>query len=249
MTIQNVLIIGSNSLIAQKCSYLFAQQGCRLFLSARNAEMMESHRTQLLNNWAKSVELFPMDALEFDKHDVLIERAVNYFGGVIDVVLIAYGILPDQNLADKNRYSAMKDFSVNGNSILSLCHLIANLLEEQKQGCLAVVTSVAGLRGRKNNYYYAAAKAALNCMLSGLRNRLAYLPNIQILTIMPGLIETPMTAGIKKNILFAKPEKAAKDVYNAICNHKEILYTPRYWRLIMWIVRLIPEKIFKKMTI
>jgi decaprenylphospho-beta-D-erythro-pentofuranosid-2-ulose 2-reductase len=111
-----------------------------------------------------------------------------------------------------------------------------------------VISSVAGDRGRQDNYIYGSAKAALSVYLQGLRNRL-HKDGISILTVKPGFVDSPMTAELKKNLLFAKPVQVAKAIIKATKNKKDILYTPFFWRPIMQIIRLIPERIFKRLSI
>jgi short-subunit dehydrogenase len=111
------------------------------------------------------------------------------------------------------------------------------------------VSSVAGDRGRKANYIYGSAKAAFSTYLSGLRNRL-YENNVQVLTVKPGFVPTKMTEGLDlPPNLTAQPEDVASDIYKAQNKGKNILYTKSIWRLVMLIIKHIPEFIFKKMSI
>ena len=109
------------------------------------------------------------------------------------------------------------------------------------------ITSVAADRGRKTLYVYGAAKAGLSSFTDGLRGRL-HSHGVQVLNIKPGVIDTPMTAHLKKGLLASTPEKLAADVYKAVLKRRDILYTPARWRAIMFVIRHIPERIFKKLT-
>ena len=133
-------------------------------------------------------------------------------------------------------------------SVVSLLTPIANQLEKQHYGCIAVISSVAGDRGRQSNYVYGAAKGALTIFLQGLRNRLQA-ANVCVLTIKPGFVDTPMTADLKKGALWAKPESVAKGIYRAIKRRKNSVYLPWFWWPIMMVIRHIPEPIFKRLKL
>ena len=127
--------------------------------------------------------------------------------------------------------------------------LIIDDFEKQKYGCLAVITSVAGDRGRQSNYVLGSVKAAVSTFLEGLHCRLNK-ENINIITVKPGFVDTPMTAHLKKNFFFTEPQKIGMKIYRVIINGKNgVIYVPGYWRIIMFIIRNIPEFIFKKMSL
>ena len=121
-------------------------------------------------------------------------------------------------------------------------------MEERKYGCIAVISSVAGDRGRQSNYIYGTAKGALTLFLQGLRNRLAR-SNVQVLTLKPGFVDTPMTAHLKKGLLFVSPETIAKGILRSIQKKKNEVYLPWFWYFIMKIIKTIPEFIFKRMKL
>ena len=111
-----------------------------------------------------------------------------------------------------------------------------------------MISSVAGDRGRASNYIYGTAKGAVSIFLQGLRNRLSS-SNVNVLTIKPGFVDTPMTSHLPKNFLYAKPELVGEQIYDAISKQKDIVYIPKFWRLIMFMIKHIPEFIFKKLSI
>jgi short-subunit dehydrogenase len=143
---------------------------------------------------------------------------------------------------------ALEEFQVNCTSVISLLILLANYFEPRKRGCIAVISSVAGDRGRKANYLYGAAKAAVTVFLGGLRGRLAK-SGVSVITIKPGFVDTPMTASMRKGLLFASPRKVGEGIYHAMLKGKEVVYLPWFWRPIMLVVKSIPEPIFKKLSI
>jgi short-subunit dehydrogenase len=121
-------------------------------------------------------------------------------------------------------------------------------MEPRGQGTIAVISSVAGDRGRQSNYVYGAAKGMVTRFLQGLRNRLAR-KGVQVLTIKPGFVDTPMTAAFPKGLLWAKPESVAQGIVAAVDRKKDVVYLPGFWCLIMMIIRHIPEFIFKKLSL
>ena len=167
--------------------------------------------------------------------------------GQIDLVLIAYGVLPDQQTVQDDVESVLDSLNVNFSSTVSLLTRLATIFEKQKSGTIAVITSVAADRGRKTLYVYGAAKAGLSSFTDGLRGRL-HSHGVQVLNIKPGVIDTPMTAHLKKGLMASTPEKVAADVHKAVRKGRDILYTPPRWWAIMFIIRHIPERIFKKLT-
>ncbi|MDQ3267568.1 MAG: SDR family NAD(P)-dependent oxidoreductase, partial [Pseudomonadota bacterium] len=133
-------------------------------------------------------------------------------------------------------------------SVVSLLTLLANRFEEQGHGCLAVISSVAGDRGRQSNYFYGSAKGGLSVFLQGLRNRLAS-RGVQVLTIKPGFVDTPMTTGFKKGALWVGPNVIAAGIHRAIRRHSNEVYLPWFWWGIMTIIKAIPERIFKHLKL
>ena len=244
---RKMLIIGATSEIAQATAKLFAQQHDALFLVGRNADKLEAIAADLKVRGADQVDYMALDLNEFDKHLAMIEQADQCLEG-IDTVLIAHGTLDDQKACEQDYVKTEQALRTNFLSVVSLLTPIANRLEKQHYGCIAVISSVAGDRGRQSNYIYGTAKGGLTLFLEGLRNRL-HSANVCVLTIKPGFVDTPMTASFKKGALWAKPESVARGIYRAIKRRKNNVYLPWFWWPIMIIIRLIPEAIFKRMKL
>ncbi|MCK5525197.1 MAG: SDR family oxidoreductase [Thiomargarita sp.] len=244
---RKILIIGATSAIAQATAKLFAEKHHALFLVGRDADKLETIAADLKVRGAHQVDYTALDLNEFDKHDSMLEQANTSLEG-LDTILIAHGILDDQKAGEQDYTKAEQALRTNFLSVVSLLTPIANRFEKQRYGCIAVISSVAGDRGRQSNYIYATAKGALTIFLQGLRNRLQS-ANICVLTIKPGFVDTPMTANFKKGALWAKPEAIARGIYRAIENRKNTVYLPGFWWLIMMIIRHIPEPIFKRMKL
>ena len=156
--------------------------------------------------------------------------------------------MPDQNCCEQSFDLVRREFEINTLGTLSLLTHASNLFANQGFGTLCVISSVAGDRGRQSNYVYGAAKGAVSIFLEGLRNRL-YSKGVQVLTVKPGFVDTPMTAAFTKGRLWAKPEKVAKGIYKAVIHKKDVVYLPWFWSPIMLGIRWIPEAIFKRLRL
>jgi decaprenylphospho-beta-D-erythro-pentofuranosid-2-ulose 2-reductase len=244
---KRVLIIGASSAIAEAAARLWAVQGASLFLVARKADRLQAIAADLSVRGAAKVGTQIMDATDVAAHAAMFDAALAELGG-IDIALIAHGTLPDQKACEASVELALKEIDNNGLSVIALATCLANLMEAQGSGCIAVISSVAGDRGRQSNYVYGAAKGMVTRFLQGLRNRLAK-KGVQVLTIKPGFVDTPMTAAFKKGALWAQPDDVARGILAAIEKGKNEVYLPGFWWLIMAIIRHIPEPIFKKLSL
>ena len=244
---KRVLIIGASSAIAEAAARLWAVQGASLFLVARKADRLQAIAADLSVRGAAKVGTQIMDATDVAAHAAMFDAALAELGG-IDIALIAHGTLPDQKACEASVEVALKEIDNNGLSVIALATCLANLMEAQGSGCIAVISSVAGDRGRQSNYVYGAAKGMVTRFLQGLRNRLAK-KGVQVLTIKPGFVDTPMTAAFKKGALWAQPDDVARGILAAIEKGKNEVYLPGFWWLIMAIIRHIPEPIFKKLSL
>ncbi len=244
---KKILIIGADSAIAQASAKEFAKDGPRFFLAAYDKEKLALIAGDLKARGAESVETSSFDALDAASHAELLKKACSFLQG-IDVAFIAYGTLPNQEACQVSFEAAEREIQVNFVSVVSLLTPLANLMEEAGKGTIAVISSPSGDRGRQSNYVYGAAKGGLTVFLGGLRNRLAK-KGVHVLTVKPGFVSTPMTAHLKQGPLFVQPERVAADIYNGVESKKNVLYTPWFWKYIMFIIRHIPEAIFKKLKL
>ncbi len=244
---KKVLIFGGASAIATETAKLFAKEGAHLFLADISTARLEAVRDDIIAHYKTRIDIFELNVNDFDRHQEAFDAAVNAMDGV-DAVLVAHGTLPDQPKAQKDRELTLREFSTNGTSVISLLTIAANYFEQKKEGCIAAISSVAGDRGRQSNYIYGAAKGAVSLFLQGLRNRLSK-SGVGVVTIKPGFVDTPMTAHLDKNPLYASPAKIGSIIHSAMKSGKGIVYAPGYWRLIMLVIKMIPESIFKKLSL
>ena len=240
-----VLIIGAKSDIAKATARKYAKNGFDLYLAARNSDELEDFAKDIMIRTQRSIKVLELDILDYDSHQSFYNNLKEKPFGVISAV----GFLGNQEKAQSDFSEAEKITDTNYTGIVSLFNIIAYDFEKRRSGFIVGISSVAGDRGRKSNYVYGAAKAALTTYLSGLRNRL-YLTQVHVLTVKPGFVATKMTE--KLNLpekLTAQPKEVAEDIYKAQQNCKNVLYTKWTWRWVMLIIKMIPEWKFKGMNI
>lgn len=242
-----ILVVGATSAIAQATARVWATRGESLYLTARRESLLSACADDLRVRGAGTVAFERFDVLDRPSHQAMIERAAAALGG-IDCVLLAHGTLPDQAACEADVELAMRQIEINGNSTAALAMRIAARFESQASGTIAVITSVAGVRGRASNFVYGAAKAMVSALLSGLRQRL-FSKGIAVVDIRPGFVDTPMTESFKKGALWASPERVARDIVAAIDARRPVVYTPWFWRWIMLVIRHIPEFVFVRIKL
>lgn len=242
-----VLVVGATSAIAEQCARIWARRGDDLYLVGRNEERLARVAADLTVRGAHGVGLYVIDLNDIAAHAAMLDRAEAELGG-LDIVLIAHGTLPDQRKCELDVELAIGQIGTNAVSVVSLLTLLANKLEPQQKGTIAIISSVAGDRGRRSNYVYGSAKAMVTAFTSGLRQRL-HRSGVNILTIKPGFVDTPMTSEFQKSFMWAKAENVARTIVKACDGSGGVIYTPAMWRPIMTIIKLIPEAVFKRMSL
>jgi decaprenylphospho-beta-D-erythro-pentofuranosid-2-ulose 2-reductase len=244
---RKILVLGATSGIAEATCRIWASQGASLFLVARNAEKLSAVAADLKTRGASYVDIAVADLDDTEKHPELLAHAINSLTGM-DIAYLAHGVLGDQTDAERDFNTAAQIIHTNFMAPVSLLTWLANFCVQRHAGTLAVISSVAGDRGRKSNYLYGSSKAGLSAFLGGLRNRVDR-EGVTVLTIKPGPTKTAMTANLPKSEKFADPESVAESIVSAIDKRKDVLYVPFQWQPVMFIIRNIPERIFKKLNL
>src|SRR5277367_4146612 len=191
-----------------------AARNSRFMLVGRHRNRLTSVAQDLLTRGALEVDTWAMDLDDTAAHPEMLATAAERLGR-IDLALIAHGVLGDQHSAEADFEVAAAILHTNFISAVSLLTWLGSYLQAQRGGTLAVISSVAGDRGRKSNYIYGASKGALNLFLEGLRNRIDR-DGVNVLTIKPGFVATPMTAHLAHNALFRSPDQIARGVVKAV---------------------------------
>lgn len=245
MTEVPVLILGARSDIAKAVARKFAMLGHPIQLAVRRADSMVDDQADLRLRYGVPVTLHEFDALSPETH----EGFVNMLPELPMIAVSAIGLLGDQPESEQNIHAALTVMRSNYEGPASIMGTLANRFADRGSGTLVGISSVAGLRGRASNYAYGSAKAGFTTFLSGLRNRLA--PHgVHVVTILPGFVNTQMTEGMNlPPLLTAQPKEVAEAIYAAIRKQRNVIYVRPIWRLVMTVIKIIPEGVFKKMKI
>ncbi len=241
---QRILIIGATSSVAGELARLYLAQGDQLYLLARNEQKL----APLLREWGSSVlGSACLDFEELDANAQVIEEAYACCGW-FDLIVIAHGYLGDQMKSETHFEEAYRQISVNYLSVVAQLVALTKQFETfpNRSAQVAVISSVAGDRGRPRNYTYGSAKGALTLYLQGLRSR--YWGRIHWTTIKLGPVDSPMTVDHEKNVFFTTSPQAAQGIQRAIHRKRAEVYVPWRWSSIMTLVRMLPEPLFQKFS-
>lgn len=237
-----VAIFGATSAIAAEIARIYAGRGARLFLVGRDPAKLRA----LVDARGDAVAGFrEADLTAPGAAGVAVAAALEALRE-LDVAVIAHGWLGDQLVSERDAAEAERIIATNFTSVVALLVPLGNHFEAAGAGKIAVLSSVAGDRGRPRNYTYGAAKGALNVYLQGLRTRL-WSRGVRVQTLKLGPVDTPMTATHTKNLLFARADTVAAGVVAAIDASRAEVYVPWYWRLIMAVVRNLPERVLQRL--
>jgi len=241
-----LVVAGATSAIAVAVMREAVAAGDSLYLLARDEKKLEAVVADLRVRGGQ-VEGTVADLDDLSRHPALLEEARRTLGG-FDALLVAHGVLTDQQQAQADPTVFARDVQTNFVSAASLAEAAARLFEAGGRGTIAVITSVAGDRGRQSNYAYGAAKAGLSAYLSGLRNRLAA-AGVAVVDLKVGMVDTPMTAHLPKGPLFASASTVGRGIYRALQRRGDVVYVPWFWAGVMGVIRNIPESVFKKLKL
>ena len=244
---KQVLILGATSSIARAIASELAREGVSLFLGGRDLAELEHMAADLNIRYGIRAHYGSVDAEDFAAHEDFLENAIRTLGG-IDGVVFAIGYLGEQPKESADPVTALKIMNINLSAAISLLAPIANIFEKQGHGLIMGLSSVAGDRARPSNYVYGTAKGGLTLYLDGLRNRLDR-QGVKVITLKLGFVDTEMTYGKRGLFLVASPEQVAKSACQTLQKPSGVYYLPRFWRMIMLVIRLIPDSVFKRLNL
>jgi decaprenylphospho-beta-D-erythro-pentofuranosid-2-ulose 2-reductase len=240
-----VLILGAKSDIARAIAHRFAKDGYDLQLAARRVDALSDDKADLELRYGVSVSLHEFDALAIETHRAFARNLLV----LPDIAVCAVGYMGQQTESEHDMSAASIVVRSNYEGPASILAELANGFETRGSGALVGISSVAGERGRATNYVYGSSKAGLTAFLSGLRNRL-FKRGVHVVTVVPGFVATRMTEGMKLPArLTAQPDDVAAAIQRAILRKRDVVYVLRVWRIIMLLISIIPETIFKKSRI
>lgn len=245
MSTKAVLILGARSDMALAIAHRFAKAGHPIQLAARNAETLEAERKDMALRYDVDVSLHDFDVLETENFASFIDS----LPVLPHVAVSAVGYMGEQSENETDLSQAATVLRSNFEGPALILAELANRFEARGSGTLVGISSVAGERGRATNYVYGSAKAGFTAFLSGLRNRLAR-QGVHVITVLPGFVATKMTEDMDlPEKLTAQPDEVADAVHRAVVTGRNVIYVRGIWRLVMLVIRNIPEGVFKKMKI
>ena len=240
------IILGASSAMARAFARVQAAKGVHLALTGRDADDLSRVADDLTVRGAASIELFDVDLRNPDSFAAVLEHAKAH-NGPVSVAVFA-GSMPTQTEVEADP-SLMHDMVAdNYTGAAEFLLQIAPLMGERPGSEVVGVSSVAGDRGRVGNYVYGSTKAAFQTFLSGHRNRMGR-EGVHVMTVKPGFVDTAMTWGLDGMFLVASPDDVARDIDRGLARKRNVIYTPWFWIIIMTIIRTIPERIFKKLSV
>jgi len=239
----SVLILGARSDIARPLARLYAEDGYRVILAARDADRLAADAADLRIRYQQDIEIREFDVLDTDGHRAFLDKLKE----LPDTVVSLIGLMTPQAEAQIDFAAADLMLRSNYLGLVSILGEVAIRMEQRGSGTIIGVSSVAGDRGRATNYIYGSAKAGFTAFLSGLRNRLTG-KGVTVITIKPGFVRTRMTEGMDlPALLTAAPDELARAIRRAHQKKRLVVYHRPVWRLIMLVIRCLPERIFSRL--
>lgn len=249
--LHKMIIFGATSAIASHVARQSVEAGADVCCIGRDEQKLNRllDDLRIRGSSEQIIEGYTLDLSQYDQHQVIVNQAITTLGGC-DAVLLAHGRLPDQQACEASSSETLLAIKDNALCQISLLTILSEcLLARKHPAVIAVISSVAGDRGRQSNYIYGAAKGMLSIYLQGLRNRL-HAHMIDVVTVKPGFVRTPMTDGMARDsFLWANPDVVARGIVDAMRKGRSVVYLPFFWRYIMWIIKTIPECVFKKIKL
>lgn len=215
---------------------------------ARNPERLALLSRTLKDGGARDVTWAAHDFSNFDRHAAIGDAVFRELGAP-DLILVGHAVFEKDRPSPLHYPTLETAMRVNFLSVASLLSPILERLIAERRTCrLVVLSSVAGDRGKARNFAYAISKAALTTYLQGLRNWLGPY-GIEVLTVKPGLVRTPMTAHLPFSRLAVDAGRVARGIVRAVDLRRNEVYLPWFWWPIMAAVRGLPEIFFKRLKL
>jgi decaprenylphospho-beta-D-erythro-pentofuranosid-2-ulose 2-reductase len=244
--VQSALVLGGGSDIAQATLRRLVPQGCRtVVLAARRPDDLTDQVQALKDAGATDVRSVPFDALDTASHAETIESC--FSGGDIDLVLIAFGVLGDQEVLDDDPEAAAELVRANYVGVVSSGLAAARALRRQGHGTIVVLSSVAGERVRKANFVYGSTKAGMDAFAQGLGDSLAG-SGVSVLVVRPGFVHTKMTAGMEAAPFSTTPDAVADAIVDGLASGKQVIWVPPLLRWMMAGFRHLPRQVWRRVS-
>lgn len=245
--IESVLVLGGASDIAIATVEELARERTRtVVLAGRNPEKLDAAADRLRAAGATTVEVVAFDAADPASHEATID-AVWASHPDLDLVLLAFGVLGDQDAFDADPGAAADAALVNYAGAVSTGLAVAKHLRHQGHGTLAVITSVAGERVRADNVVYGSTKAGLDAFAQGLGDRLDG-SGASVMVVRPGFVRTSMTEGMPDGPMATTPEAVAADIVAGLRKGAHTVWSPAKLRYVFTVLKALPRPIWRKVA-
>lgn len=241
-----VAILGITSAIARATANAFAEAGHPLVVAARDEAELARIASDLRVRYRVDVHAVAFDAADHASTESLCDRCVEEAKTLAGVV-VGFGFMDEQAAGQADSEIIRRTVNANLTESAVILERFAAHFEQQGAGFIVGIASVAGDRGRQSNYIYGSSKAGFVTYLQGLRNRLDK-QGVRVLTVKPGFVDTKMTFGLPGLFLVATPESVGQTIHRAVQREKDVIYVPWFWRYILLIIRAIPERVFKRLS-
>ncbi|MBB4375120.1 hypothetical protein GGD63_007964 [Bradyrhizobium sp. cir1] len=243
---KTVLILGGSSEIARATALTFAQGRWTVRLAGRSHRELQREADDISVRTGRTLTIHQLDVLDHGSFVAFVDALPD----LPDVVISVVGLLGEQPRAEIDLHHARKIMRTNYEGPALILSLFAERFAGRGHGVIVGISSVAGDRGRGSKYFYASAKAGLTAFLSGLRNRLAINSGIHVMTIKPGFVRTRMTEHTQlPPILTAAPIEVGEAVLKGLNRRRDVIYVRSLWFFVMLVIRLMPERIFKRLKL
>jgi decaprenylphospho-beta-D-erythro-pentofuranosid-2-ulose 2-reductase len=243
---QSILVLGGSSEIAQAIVAKLVPLRCRtVVLAGREGPRLSEAVRMAKVAGAEVAESVAFDATDIAHHGEFADQVFARFGN-LDVVLIAVGVLGNQESDENDPSAAASLLSTNFTGPASAMLAVAGRLRDQGHGRLVVLSSVAGIRARKANFIYGSSKAGLDAFSQGLSDSLEG-SGVSMTIVRPGFVVGRMTEGMTPAPFSTTPEAVAEAVVAGISSRAAVVYVPPILRSVFAVFRQLPSAIWRKL--
>ena len=247
-TLQSVLVLGGGSDIGLAiATELVGRRTRTVVLAGRDPDRFEAGAAALRAAGATRVETLTFDATDFASHEKFVDEAFALVGD-LDLVVIAFGVLGDAEVAERDAATALEIVQTNYTGVVSVGVPLSQRMQTQGHGTLMLLSSVAGERVRKANFVYGSSKAGADAFFQGLGDRLAG-SGVHVMIVRPGFVRTKMTSGMKDAPMSTTPDVVATAVADALARDRELIWVPGPLRWVMAVLRHLPRPIFRRLPV
>lgn len=244
---QSVAVFGATSEIGLAVVDLLVERELsHLVLAGRDRPALDGHASRYRARGVGRVDVVAFEAQDTASHADSVRDA--FAAGDLDVLLLAFGVLGDQDHDERDPAAAAAVVQINFTAAVSVGVAVADRLRDQGHGAMVVLSSVAGERARRSNFVYGSSKAGLDAFYQGLGAALEP-EGVHVLVVRPGFVKTRMTAGMKPAPLATTPDAVARVVVAGLERRARTVWAPPALRGVMTVLRHLPTPVFRRLPL